>query len=178
MSKVLLVLLGKSGAGKTTIANELCRKYGLSILPSYTTRPKRKKTDTDHTYISLGEYMLLKNKIATNYFDGNYYCATLDQIERYDIYVCDCEGIKELKTNYKGDKKIVVVNILVDDKVRMDRMTQRGDTIASMLLRMHSDTKEFKSEKDLSDYQVENNLLLDTVEKIYEIYQEEKFDEV
>ena len=45
MSKVLLVLLGESGTGKTTIANRLKQKYGMKELPCYTTRPKRKEDE-------------------------------------------------------------------------------------------------------------------------------------
>lgn len=178
MSKVLLVLLGESGSGKTSIAEELSRRYGLSILPSYTTRPKRQATDKDHTYISLGEFMLLKNKVASNFYSGNYYCATEDQIEMFDVYVCDCEGIKDLKTNYTGEKKILVIGIDVDAKERMNRMMNRGDGVGSVAIRMKQDMGEFQYKDMLSDYRVKNNKLQDAVDSIYQLYQEELQNEM
>lgn len=178
MSKVLLVLLGESGSGKTSIAEELSRRYGLSVLPSYTTRPKRKPTDKDHTYISLGEFMLLKNKVASNFYSGSYYCATEDQIEMFDIYVCDCEGIKDLKTNYTGDKKILVIGIDVDTKERMNRMMNRGDGVGAVAIRIKQDIEEFQYKDMLSDHRVKNNKLQDAVDSIYQLYQEALQNEV
>ena len=70
MSKVLLVLLGESGTGKTTIANELRNKYNMKVLQSYTTRPKRDENEDGHTFVSLGEYLLLKDKVAENKYSG------------------------------------------------------------------------------------------------------------
>ena len=56
MSKpLLLCLLGKSGCGKSTIADRLYRRFGYVQAKSYTTRPIREECDGDeltHTFIT------------------------------------------------------------------------------------------------------------------------------
>ena len=99
-------LVGESGSGKTTIADMLAEKYNLSVLKSYTTRPPRVNDDS-HIFVSIEEFNKLENKIAYTEFNGNYYCATADQLDNSDIYVIDPDGIKYLKEHYHGSKRLI-----------------------------------------------------------------------
>ena len=54
-TKGIYLIVGKSGSGKTTLVNEL-RKYGYTSVESYTTRPKRFKNETGHTFITEEEF--------------------------------------------------------------------------------------------------------------------------
>lgn len=173
MSKVLLVLLGESGTGKTTIANRLKQKYGMKELPSYTTRPKRKEDEEGHTFVSLGEFMLLKNKVAANKYRGNFYCATEEQVNENDIYVCDCEGIKMLRETYKGDKKIIVVRLTCPRDERIKRMEKDRRTSQTILLRDLYDEKAFQYADMLADYMLDNDNLEETVDAVRYIYEKE-----
>lgn len=173
MSKVLLVLLGESGTGKTTIANRLKQKYGMKELPSYTTRPKRKEDEEGHTFVSLGEFMLLKNKVAANKYRGNFYCATKEQVEEYDTYVCDCKGIKMLKETYKGDKKIIVVRLTCPREERKRRMEKDNRSPQEILLRDSKDPVEFQYADMLADYMLDNDNLEETVDAVRYIYEKE-----
>ena len=47
----ILLIEGESGSGKTTIADILSKKYGLSSIQSYTTRKPRYLGETGHTFI-------------------------------------------------------------------------------------------------------------------------------
>ena len=51
-NKFLILLIGESGSGKTTLANQLNKQYGLKILNSYTTRPKRYEDESGHVFIT------------------------------------------------------------------------------------------------------------------------------
>jgi len=69
----IFVFLGRSGAGKTTLANILTRKKGLSFLPRITTRPKRK--DEQETEYLFKDISLLEEKelFSLKKYSGNYY---------------------------------------------------------------------------------------------------------
>ena len=56
LDNYIFCLVGKSGSGKTTIANKLFDRYGYTQIASYTTRPPRSENDTDHTYVSSEEF--------------------------------------------------------------------------------------------------------------------------
>ena len=51
----LLVIVGESGCGKTSIAERL-QQYGLKLIQSYTTRPKRKPLETGHTFVTKEDF--------------------------------------------------------------------------------------------------------------------------
>ena len=80
----MLLIVGASGSGKTTIADKLSKMYGLKVLPSYTTRPKRNSQETDHTFVSKKEFDELSDKVTyLKRYDAEY-CATANQIDNYD----------------------------------------------------------------------------------------------
>ena len=51
---MIIVLVGKTASGKTTVANELCKHHGYKRIVTYTTRPMRKNEvqDVDYHFIS------------------------------------------------------------------------------------------------------------------------------
>ena len=151
--KNLYCIVGESGSGKTTIVDKLEEAFGYKVLKSYTTRAPRHEGDTDHTFISLEEYEELQNKVATCEFNGNYYCATSDQVEESVLYVVDIAGIKELKEKYKGKKNIVVVYIDTPMNIRLERMLKRGDGDKAWD-RLKHDYEAFRDVRGLTDYVV------------------------
>ena len=73
-NKPLILLVGKSGSGKTTIAEYLEKHYGMKMLRSYTTRPMRKPNENEVgvlVIISMGEGMLISSTIRTSSFVSN-----------------------------------------------------------------------------------------------------------
>lgn len=150
--KNLYCIVGESGSGKTTIVDKLEEIFGYKVLKSYTTRPPRNEGDTDHTFVSLEEYGDLQNKVATCEFNGNFYCATADQVEESALYVIDVVGVKELKEKYKGEKNIVVIYIKTPMEVRLDRMLRRGDGYDKAWERLKHDYKAFQGAEGLADH--------------------------
>ncbi len=173
MNKTLLLLVGESGSGKTTVADTLSDKFGLKVLKSYTTRPKRYENETGHEFVSEEEFKNIRPRDTAAYTKiGEYeYCATNRQIAESDIYVIDLAGIRYLKNNYKGNKKIKVVYIKTKQDLRKQRMEARGDKQSDISFRMRNDSVTFDGAERASDFVVENNENIDeTVLRIWRYY--------
>jgi len=140
----IILLIGKSGTGKTTIQNALLKKYDLKPVISYSTRAPRYDGEDSHIFVSEAEYEQMKDDMcAFTEFDGNKYWATNKQVDECDVYIIDPAGVEYFKKHYKGKKKIIIIELLAQRKVRYKRMRKRGDSILSALRRLHHDKKVF-----------------------------------
>lgn len=158
--KNLYCIIGASGSGKTTVAEIMQSKYRRRILKSYTTRPKRHKTDEDHIYITEAEYDALQNKVATAEICGYHYCATAEQVDEADYYVVDWTGFDELLDKYKGRKKeIWVIYLKCPEDVRKNRMLGRGDSEEAAANRILVDKDKFSQEQ----YDAHRDYILKTI---------------
>lgn len=174
----MILLVGKSGSGKTTIAKNL-EHYGLKQVQSYTTRKPRYKGEVGHTFITMEEYMKLPDKVATTYFNNQYYCATQQQCEDADIYVIDPHGFESFKRNYHGNKKWIVVYLDVNPFTRFVRMVKRGDSIFVVLERLIHDYRAFKNFKKRPDIVIVKNKDVQKVSDIiYTWHKAKKWDMV
>lgn len=165
-TKPIILLVGKSGSGKTAVATYLENQYGLKQLSSYTTRAKRTKNEIGHIFITKSEYDTLEDKVATTYFDGNYYCATAQQVADNDIYVIDPDGVLEFVKKYKGSKPYVVVYLDIPWWVRFFRMTiKRKDGIWNAIKRIDNDYIKFGGFNDTT-YRVSSVYQKGTIKEI------------
>ena len=171
--KPLFCILGASGSGKTTMCAALEKTLGIKQIPSYTTRPPRYEGEPGHTFIDNYRYKKLKNIIAENTTTGYKYCITEGQINnpKYDLYVVDLTGLKTLKKNYTGDRKLVTIWLDVPLKQRYDRLKARyiktikdaynpemGEkAINNVLERIVSDAVEFQGYEKYCKYIVDNS---------------------
>lgn len=158
--KPLIACLGVSGSGKTTLANKLAKKYGYSVLKSYTTRPPRENDDADlssHTFCTLEDAEKMKGEIiCSNWFNNNYYFATKNQIDSADLYVLDVKGLKDLYKNYYN-KPIISIFLDVDSSIAASRMEKRGDSNESIMSRLQHDAVVFKDARDYCDFVCDNS---------------------
>lgn len=60
MSPRPLILIGPSGAGKTTLAQRLSKLLALPIFVTTTTRPPRSKNDTSHEFVDVATFEQLE----------------------------------------------------------------------------------------------------------------------
>lgn len=157
MKKPLICIMGCSGSGKTTLCNELSKKHGLKAIPSYTTREPRHEGDTDHTYVTTGEFDTLRDQLcAYAKTTGAEYGVTYNQLEdeQYTLYVIDNSGMKYLRENYKGKRQLISVFITSPFKERYERMRNRGDSVDNAIARLAHDAVEFKDVE--ADYTIDN----------------------
>ncbi len=149
----IVLLVGRSGSGKTALANYLHDQYGWNAVASYTTRQPRYESETGHTFVNDREFDQLQNIVAYTEFDGHRYCATADQIDQCDLYVVDVEGVKTLQERYCGSSRIMAVFVDASSGVCMRRMLDRGDGFMATLRRATNDDRVFSEAKE---YLMEN----------------------
>lgn len=172
MKNKVFILMAYSGAGKTEIAKEL-EKQGYDVLQSYTTRQPRYEGEYGHMFCTVKEYEEFEEKgevAAYSLIEGNHYFSTKEQIYGTDIYVCDPDGIKDLKEKIT-DVEFITIYIKVDKKTRYARMQSRGDSIDKILKRVIQDGTKFSKKR--FDYQVINYELHKAVKIIKNIIEVE-----
>lgn len=145
-----ILLVGRSGSGKTTVSDHLEKIYGMKQVKSYTTRKKRYDTETSHIFSNLDTaFNDLRNGtvVAVTLFDDNYYWANSEQIENSDIYVIDLDGVEYFLKQYHGKKKIIVIFLDIIPSVAFNRMLDRGDHIEDIIKRMTHDEISFSQKR-------------------------------
>ena len=173
--KYIIVIVGKSGSGKSTICDALTEKYGLKQVKSYATRPRRGDNDNSHIFVTFEEFDALHDKCAYTFFDGNHYCATSKQVDESDLYIIDPKGIDYFLKHYDGKKIPMIIYISTSKDIRFNRMVERGDTKYRANKRLSYDNKAFDVEL-INDYAIkvyENNTREDLdwiVDYIYKVF--------
>lgn len=154
---VLLILLGKSASGKTTLATKLCEKCGLSQINSYTTRPPRVKNEQGHIFVSEQDYEEMKQNgdvaIETQ-IAGYHYWPTVQQLYDNDIFVCDYIGLKKLRELGLPNLRLVTVLINVPDDVREHRALEyRKDGKDKFRVRSFAEREQFREMLKNADFE-------------------------
>lgn len=159
---VLMVVVGKTGSGKSSLINKLCERRGYKQLISQTTRPKRSETDVDHLFVTEEDYQLAKESgeiVAETEINGYHYYATRDQVYEADIYTLDPIGRESLLSMNLPNLKIVTVYISCPDELRMDRaVNKRGDNKQTFRARNLSESAQFRRfvAAEQWDYSIKN----------------------
>lgn len=105
--KIVLLLNGESGVGKTTIAKRLCEKRNYNYIKSYTTRSPRDENDDEHIYVEneVAVGMLMNEDVmASTVFGGYVYFTLAEQFkdDMVNVYVVDDLGVCDT-INYMRD---------------------------------------------------------------------------
>lgn len=178
----IFLIVGCSGSGKTTIAEQLEQKYGLKSIQSYTTRPKRSENETGHIFVTDKEFDKLTDMVAYTKFDNKRYCATTKQVENNDLYVIDPKGIEYFREHYHGNKGVKIIYVDSSLSTRYERMKKRAEengnsyteAVNSSLGRVNNDINEFYDyfhgnvPVDFTVNNNENDKLEDVVDKVYQ----------
>lgn len=201
MSKdIIVALIGKSGAGKTTIAKEM-EKHGYNVIHSYTTRPARIKNEWGHIFIEnykeidydesaedcvvftqygIPQSVLKSDLIAYTNIYGRHYFATKQQYKGLGVtfYPIDPKGVDNLK-NIITDDEIISIYLNADHEVLFERLFKRVQTdpdfsIDDLEERIDKDYKEF--DVISCDYVINSTdeNIQDTVDKILNIISKHK----
>ena len=144
--KPILLLVGASASGKTTLAEDLEKKCGIKAIPSYTTRPPRYSGEKGHIFVTENEFDKLTDILAYAETGGYRYAVTKEMFEneQYSLYVIDNTGVQYLKKHYLGNRPWYVAYINTPLMQRFNRMMTRQNDIEFALKRIEHDAVEFR----------------------------------
>lgn len=136
----LILFVGKSASGKTTIAKMLEGRHNLVQVQSYTTRPPRFEGEPGHIFVSEEDFPNEEDIVAYTMYNGYEYCATLEQVQEADIYVVDVDGVETILENYdRIGRDIHIVYFDCNVATRIGRMLERGSTDRQIIERLRFD---------------------------------------
>ena len=143
----VLLVVGKTGSGKSSLIKRICERTGLRELCSYTTRAKRSDTDNDHIFVGVDDYARAKEngEIAIDgEVAGNYYYSTIEQLYTADLYTINPEALERLLDMDLPNIRFVTVYISCPDNIREERAMKRGDDKHKYRVRDFSERQEFR----------------------------------
>lgn len=175
MEKSLILVVGRTASGKTEIVKKVAKKYGLSVVKSYTTRPPRKEEvengleNADHIFISEEEFDKLTGIVAETTINGYRYCTTADELNKSDFYVIDPNGISTLKMD-EIDRRLVQFYIYTDEKIRKGRYQAR--TTSNFEEREKAESAQFDKYEVQHNYDIMiyNNGTIEQAMEVFESY--------
>ena len=126
-SKVMLLIVGKSCAGKDTFADKYCAVTGCSKVLSYTTRPPRNDIESTHIFLSPEEAksVAYEDKVAFTTINNYQYFATKQQIDHNQVYIIDPPGMLQLFHNCPATS-FYVLYLYANEDDRTLKARERG----------------------------------------------------
>ncbi len=158
----MLVLLGESGVGKTTIEDILIKKFGFTRAISHTTRPKREQDidGVNYFFISFEEMERLHQNgelVERVEYVGNVYGYVREQCLSDRVAVVIPDGLRQLVE--KPNLDVFSIYLKSSEDVRCNRMLGRGDSKESVEARLHNDRVVFEGVSNVV------NLIIDNTDK-------------
>ena len=155
----MIVIVGESAAGKSTVQNEICKEPVFEKVITYTTRPPREneKDGVDYHFISKEEF---EKRIGENFFveytqyRGWYYGTAEKDCKPNTVAVLNPQGMRSLKAR---GFEFVSFYIKVDRRSRLIKILQRGDEIEETYRRNLTDVGQFIGVGNEVDYVVIND---------------------
>lgn len=146
-----MCIMGRTCSGKTTFAQYIAKRFGFSILKSYTTRSPRpgEEENSDHIFITPEEITKYTDRMVayTKIGDAEYF-STVDQLMENDIYVIDYEGLKYLDkclNDFSEEIGILPIMVTASKEIRKERYLKRGNaTVEEFEQREANEDIQFK----------------------------------
>lgn len=178
---MLIVLYGKTGAGKDYLARYLKHNYNVEQLIRPTSRPKRTDRETSYyDFYTEGEFLKKVEEtnsiFAVRNFRGWYYGVYNNLPDENKTYVLT--GDKDTAFDVKDIfPKAVIIEVEADRNIRYNRAVGREEKpdLAEILRRMKMDDIDYASNRNKPDFYINNtNNGVEELKKIMEELQNGK----
>ena len=173
---MIIVLVGKTASGKTTVANELCKNHGYKRIITYTTRSMRENEvqDVDYHFISDEQFnKMVENNEFTEYKRYNTAhgvwsygsVITFEQELSDDCYVIILtpQGLRDLS---KKMSRYIAFYLNVSFESQLERLKKRGDEEQQIIKRLQNDVKDFENVFDIVDYNFYTDVLSSSPQRV------------
>lgn len=155
----MIVLVGESASGKSSIERKLVDSYGYKKVVSYTTRePRNGEIDgVDYHFISNKKFLELKAQdffAETAVYNEWHYGTAKEDCTNDKVAVLTPHGLRQVS-------KIDGINVIsfyinVPRRDRLIKILQRGDNIEEAYRRSLSDVGQFDGVVDEVDFVIDN----------------------
>jgi guanylate kinase len=165
----MIVLVGESASGKSSIEKYLVDNYGYSKVVSYTTRsPRLNEVDgVDYHFVSVEKFTKLKEQgffAETAVYNNWHYGTAKEDCIDDKIAVLTPHGLRQIE---KVDGITVIsFYINVPRRDRLIKILQRGDDIEEAYRRSLSDVGQFDGIEDEVDYVINNEGYAKSIEEM------------
>lgn len=155
----MIILVGESASGKSSIEKEMVDKYGYKKIVSYTTRPPRKgeRNGVDYHFINelTFDYMKAEGMFAEiGEYNGWRYGTAKEDCTNDKIAVLTPHGMRQIKKMPTINTICFYINVPRRD--RLIKILQRGDNIEEAYRRSLSDVGQFDGIADEVDFIINN----------------------
>lgn len=155
----MIVLVGESASGKSSIEKYLVDNYGYNKIVSYTTRQPREGeiNGIDYHFINVEQFRRLKEQnffAETAIYNGWYYGVAKKDCTDDKVAVLTPHGLRQVSKI--KDINVISFYINVSRRDRLIKILQRGDDIEESYRRNLSDVGMFDGICDEVDYVINN----------------------
>ena len=141
-----IVLVGRSGSGKSAIAGILTSRYNMPRIKTCTTR-KRRSPDDFYEFLSIEEFTRRENAgdiILADAYAGNLYGTPVENLKAGGLIILEPGGAKELKDRLGNE--CLIIGITASSGTVHNRMCETRANRDEVFERLKTDDKHFAAE--------------------------------
>lgn len=140
----VLLLVGDSGVGKTTIAKELCKNDRYNYIASYTDREKRFDDEWGHIFVTkdfMSKILIKDNIVASTNINDVNYCTLKSQFvdNAINVYIVDKEGMQKTIKNLPDADIMTILITRENVNINDERKNREIDIPNNVDFTIHND---------------------------------------